>query len=81
MAPDLGFIAHAAEGDARKLASQGVGNAPAQGGLPHARRADEAEDGPLDLFAALDDRQELQQPVLDLHETEMLLVQNALGLL
>ena len=76
VAADFGLVAHAAQGDARELAAQRVGHAAAQRGLAHAGRADQAEDRAFDLLAPLDDGQEFQQPVLDLRQAEMLLVQN-----
>ena len=73
------LIAHAAEGDPGEFPAQRVGHAPAQGGLAHAGRSDQAKNGPLDLFAALDDGQELHQAVFDLRQPEMLVIENALG--
>ena len=76
MAANLGFVPHAAERDAGEFAAQRVGHAFAEGGFADAGRADEAEDRAFDLFAALDDGDEFEQPVLDLCEAEMLLVQD-----
>ena len=70
------LVAHAAERDARELAAQRIGHAFAERGFADAGRADEAEDRAFDLLAAFDDGDEFEQPVLDLGEAEMLLVQN-----
>jgi len=39
-------------------------------------RADQAENRSFDLLAAFDDSDEFEQPILDFHQAEMLLVQN-----
>ena len=79
MPANLRFIPHPAQRNARELAPQRVRHAPAQGSLAHARRPNQAENRPFDLFPALDHRQEFQQPILYLRQPEMLLVENALG--
>jgi len=80
VAADFGLVAHAAQGDAGELPAEGIGDAAAQGGLADTGRADQAEDRPLELLAAFDDRQELEQAVLDFDQAEMLVVENPLGL-
>ena len=80
VAANLGFITHAAQGDARKLPPQRIGHAPAQGGLAHTRRADQTKDGSFDLFAPLDHRQKFQQAVLDFCQSKVLFVEDALSL-
>src|SRR5205085_1381246 len=45
VAPDLGLVAHAAEGDADELAAHGARHALAQAGLADAGRPDEGDDG------------------------------------
>ena len=47
MAANLGLVVHAAERDALELAAQGARDRPAQRGLAHSRRSDEAQDRPL----------------------------------
>ena len=76
VAANLGFVAHSAQRDAREFAAERVGHAFAERRFADAGRADEAEDRAFDLLAALDDGDEFEQPVLDLGEAEMLLVQN-----
>ena len=76
VAANLRLVAHAAERDAGEFAAERVGHAFAEGGFADAGRADQAEDRALDLLAALDDGEEFEQPVLDLGEAEMLLVQD-----
>jgi len=77
--PNLRFIPHPPQRNARKLPSQGVGDAPAQRGFAHAGRADQAQDRAFDLLAPFDDRQELQQPVFDLAQPVVLFVEDSLG--
>src|SRR5581483_9872546 len=76
MPANLRFIAHATQRDTRKFTAQCLGHAFTQRSLAHARRADEAENGPLDLLLELDDRQKFQQTILYLLKTKMLLVQD-----
>src|SRR5690606_2501322 len=76
---DLGFVAHAAEGDARELAAQRVGHALAKRGLADAGRADQTEDGSLEFLPALDHREEFQEAILYPGQAEVLLIENALG--
>ena len=76
MPANLRLVAHAAERDAGKLASQRIGHAPAERGLANARRADEAKNRPFQFVLQLDDRQELQQAVLYFAQSVMLLVEN-----
>ena len=79
VAANFRLIAHAAERDAGELAPQRVRHAFAERGFADAGRADQAENRAFDLLAALDDGDEFDQPVLDLGQAEMLLVQNFLG--
>ena len=81
VAPDLAFVMHAAQGDARVLAPQGPGDGLAQGRLAHARGAHETQDGAAEIGLQLAYRQEFQQAVLDLGQPEVILVQHGLGLL
>ena len=80
VAADFGLVAHAAQGDADEVPAQGPGDGFAERGLAHAGRPDEAEDGPLDLLGELAHAQVLQDPLLDLFEPVMVLVQDFLGL-
>ena len=79
MTADLGFIAHAAQCNSRKLAPQRVGHAPAERSLADTGRAHEAEDRPFQSILQLDDGQKLQQSVLHLGQTVVLLIENARG--
>ena len=76
MAANLRFVAHAPQRNPRELAAQGVGHALAEGGLAHAGRPDETENRAFDFLAALEDREEFQQAVLDFAQAEMLFVQD-----
>ena len=80
MAADLGLIAHAAEGDANELAPRGLGDRFAQGGLADARRADEAHDRAFHLGRALLHGQILDDPLLDLLEAIVIVIQHLLRL-
>ena len=79
MPANLRFVAHAAERDAGKLAAQRIRYALAKRGLANAWGADEAKNRPFQFVLQFDDRQELQQAVLDLAQTVVLLVENARG--
>ena len=76
MAANLGFIPHAAERNAHKLASCRVANGHRQRSLAHARRADEAENRTLRILHQLPNRQKFQNPFLDLVEAVVLFVQD-----
>ncbi|OQB89776.1 MAG: hypothetical protein BWX84_02267 [Verrucomicrobia bacterium ADurb.Bin118] len=73
---DFRLVAHAAQGDAGKLAAEGIRHALAEGSLARARRAYQTEDRPFEFFAMFDDRDELKQPLLDLGQSVMLFVEN-----
>ncbi len=64
-----------------ELASHGRGDRLAERGLAHAGRADEAEDGTLDVGLHLLDREVLEDAVLDLLEAVVVGVEDVLGLL
>ncbi len=74
MPPNLRFVPHPSQRDARKLPPKRLSHAPAQRGLAHAGRADQAQDRAFDLLPPLDHRKELQQPVFNLAQPVMLLV-------
>ena len=50
MAADFGFVTHAAQRHADKLAAGGLGNRHAQRGFAHAGRSDEAQDRTFGLL-------------------------------
>ncbi len=66
VAADLCFIPHAAQADAHILAVQALGNGAGNAGLADTRRADQADDLPLDVRCQLAHGQHLQNAVLDL---------------
>ena len=80
MPADLGLVPHAAEGETHELAAGGAGDRLRQRGLADARRSDEAEDRSLGLLDELAYGQELEDPLLDLLQAEVILVQDLLGL-
>jgi len=53
VAADLGFVAHAAQGDAHEISAQGARDGSAEGRLADAGRPDEAKDRPLELALEL----------------------------
>ena len=53
MAADLGFVAHAAQGDAHEFLVQGAGDGFAQRGFADAGRADETKDRAVGLGASV----------------------------
>ena len=57
-----------------------AGNRPAQRGLAHTRRSDQAQDGAFDLADQGLDREVLQDALLDLIHPVVVLFQNPLGL-
>jgi hypothetical protein len=79
MTANFRFVAHATKSDASEFAAESIGDAAAQRSLTDAGRADKAEDGTFDLFAALDDGEEFDQTIFDFGQAEMLFVENALG--
>mmetsp|Transcript_87746 Transcript_87746/g.209695 ORF Transcript_87746/g.209695 Transcript_87746/m.209695 type:complete len:405 (-) Transcript_87746:113-1327(-) len=64
-----------------KLAAHSSGDGAAQRGLADARRTVETKDGALEVASHLLDRQELQDPHLDLLEAAVVVVQHPAGLL
>ena len=80
VAADFGLVAHAAERLAHELAPGRAGDRLAEARLAHARRADEAQDRPLQLVGARLDREVLDDPVLDLVERVVILVEDFLRL-
>src|SRR5882724_11802473 len=76
MAADLGFVPHAAERDAVELPAERAGDRPPERGLADAGRAHEAENRVLPGGADLLHRQVLQDPLLDLLESFVILVED-----
>jgi len=84
MAADLGFIAHAAQGETRELPAHGPGNRLSEARLPHSRRPYEAEQwlaiGRPTLHASIvlhaAHRQVLQDALFHLLQVVVVVVQN-----
>ena len=79
MAADLGLVAHAAERDAHELAAERLGDRARQRRLADARRADEAQDRPLQGRVQLAHREVFEDAILQLVEAGVLLVEHVLG--
>jgi len=81
VAPDLGLIAHTAQGDPHKLASQRFGDALSQGGLAGAGRANKAQDRAFDLGRRdLAHRDVLQDTLLGPGQAVVLAVEHPRGM-
>ena len=79
MAAELGLVVQPAQAHPLELAVQGAGDRLPQRGLAHARRADEAEDRRLGLRVELQHGQVLEDPLLDLLQVVVVLVEHLLG--
>src|SRR5258707_13782385 len=79
MAANFGFIAHAAERDANKLAAGGMADGHGQRGFADARRSDEAKDRALGIFYELADGEEFEDALFYLIEAIVLVVKVFLG--
>jgi len=79
VAADLGLVAHAADGHAHELATQRVGDRLPERRLADAGRADETEDRPREVVLELGDREVLDDPLLDLLEIEVVVVERLAG--
>ena len=79
MAANLRLVVDAAERDADELAVEGTCDRASERGLAYAGRPDEAEDGPLHVAAELADREELDEPLFDLVEAVVVLVEDGAG--
>jgi len=66
MAADFGFVTYSAERDAHELAPGGARDRFSERGLAHARRPDEAQDGPLHLADQGLHREVFEDALLDL---------------
>ena len=80
MAADLGLVPHAAQTQTDELTAGGPGDAAAQGGLAHAGRAHQAEDGAAQVVLQLAGGQIFQNALLGLLQTVMVLLQYFLRL-
>ena len=79
MAADLGLVVDAAEAHAHELAAHGPGDALAERGLAHAWRSDEGEDRTAERLREASHREVLEDPVLDLLQAVMVLVEDLGG--
>ncbi len=79
VAPDLGLVADAAEADPVELAAQRPGDRLAQRRLAHARWTVEQQDRRLHVALELEHGEVLQDPLLDVVEPVVVLVQDLLG--
>ena len=73
---DLGLVADASDRDADELATQRARDRLAERRLADSGRADEAEDRPREVVLQLRDREVLEDPLLDLVEVEVVLVED-----
>src|SRR5205823_14803092 len=81
VATDLGFIVDAAEAHPDELAAHRPGDALAERGLADAGRSDEGEDRAADLVSEGANREVLEDPLLDLLQAVMVLVEDPGGFL
>ena len=81
VAADLGLVVDAAEAHPHELAAHRPGDALAQAGLAHAGRSDEGEDRAADLVGERPDGEVLEDPLLDLLEAVVVLVEDPGGFL
>ena len=72
MASDLGLVPNATKAHSDELASQRQSDAAAQGGLAHARWANQAKDRPPHLMDQRQHRHVIEDALLDLTQAEML---------
>ena len=80
MAPDLGFVANAAQAHPRKLTPERIGNGLAQAGFAYSGRAEETEDRPATVGVELAHGQVLDQAAFDFLEIVVIAVKDFLGL-
>ena len=80
VAADFRFVVHPAERNADELAAHGPRDRFSKRGLAHARRPDEAQDRALHPRLQLLHREVIEDALLHLHQVEVILVENLLGL-
>ena len=74
--PDFGLVAHAAKGEAHKIAPCGAGHGLGKGGFTHAGGADKAEDGAFEPLGKLLHGKVFQNAFLGLFKAKVVAVQN-----
>ena len=79
VAADIGLVMDAAQGDSGHIPVQSPGDAGGHGGLADAGRAHQAENLGRQLRRHLADGENLQNPLLDLLQAEVVLVQDLTG--
>src|SRR5262249_57364462 len=79
VAADLGLVADAADRDPLELSPERLGDRAPEARLADAGRADEAEDRPRRVGVELADGEGLEDPVLDLLEVVVVLVEHLAG--
>ena len=79
MTAQFSLVVHAAERDAAELPAEGTRNAAAERGFTHARRSDEAEDGPLHVGFETPHGEVVEDAVLDLFEVVVILIEDLAG--
>lgn len=80
MTLDLGNIGQAANREPEELSLQGPGNRLPNRRLSNTRRSDETDDLALYSSTKLPDCQKLQDPVLDILQSVVVLIQDVLGI-
>ena len=79
VAADLGLVADATQRDPRELPVHGARDRAAQRRLARSRRANEAQDRALQVLLQLQHGDELEDPLLDLLEAVVVLVEDLAG--
>ena len=79
VAANLGLVPHAAQRHLHKFAPHGLRHRPDDGGFTHAGRADEAQDRALHVLLHAQHGQILDDALLHLFQSVVILIQNAPG--
>ena len=74
MSADLGFVSHASQRDASKLAAQSIGDRVAKRGFTYPRRSSKAEYRRMAFRRQLTDRDKLDDPIFDSLQAKVLRV-------
>src|SRR5436190_4752937 len=81
MTADFRFIAHSAETDPHKFATQRIGNRLAKAGFPHTRRPEKTEDRAVSSWIKFAHSQIFDQPFLYFFQIVMVAIEDLLGLI
>ena len=79
MAPDLGFIAHAAERDTDEFAAHGSRDRPTEGSFSYTRRSHEAQDRRFTLRPQLENGQVFEDPLLNFFQIIVIAIEDFPG--